>query len=162
FAGVGLIADASENINPDLKSKYGKLSYFMSAIQSIKQSESIPFQLLIDGISYLEEAVMVLVMNGNSIGTHRFPLELIDPADGLLDIIVIQSSTIVAIREWYSLNRPNIVPDDLTNITHYRGQQISIKTNEPKKVDTDGEIYLKTPIQVQLHPKKIKFLVPKK
>lgn len=160
FAGVGLIADASENINPDLKSKYGKLSYFMSAIQSFKQSEPIPFQLHIDGVSYLEEAVMVLVMNGNSIGTHRFPLEIIDPSDGMLDIIVVQSSTMVAIREWYSLNQPHIVPDDLNNITHYRGKQISIKTSEPKKVDTDGEIYLETPLQIQLHPKKINFLIP--
>jgi YegS/Rv2252/BmrU family lipid kinase len=160
FAGVGLIADASENINPDLKSKYGKLSYFMSAIQSFKQSEPMTFQLNIDGESYVEEAVMVLVMNGNSIGTHRFPLNMIDPTDGMLDVIVIQSSTMIAIREWYSLNQPNVVPDDLTNITHYRGQKISIKTSKPKKVDTDGEIYLETPIHIQMQPKKIKFLTP--
>lgn len=162
FAGVGLIADASENINPDLKTKYGKLSYYMSAIQSFKQSEPFSMTLEIDGIIYKENAVLAIVMNGKSIGTHQLPLDTIDPADGLLDVILIQSSTIVAIREWFSLNQPDIVPDDLTNVIHYSGKHIVIHTDEPKKVDTDGEIYLETPISIQVHPKKIRFLVPQK
>lgn len=160
FVGVGLIAEASENINPELKKKFGKLSYFMSAIQSFKQSAPIPIYLEIDGKLYNEKAVMALVMNGKSIGTHRIPLASIDPTDGLLDVFLIQSSTIVAIREWLSLNKADTVLDDLTNVTHYSGQHIVIRTDEAKKVDTDGEMYLETPITIDVHPKKIRFLIP--
>ena len=160
FAGIGLITEASENINPDLKGKYGKLSYFMSALQTFKQSEPFSISLEIDGISYVEHAVMILVMNGKSIGTHRFPLEDIDPSDGVLDILLIQSSTMLAIREWFSLTQPDVIPEDLTNVTHYTGQHIVIRTEEPKNVDTDGEIYLQTPIEITLKPKSIQFLVP--
>lgn len=160
FAGVGLIADASENINAELKSKYGKLSYYISAIQSFKESEPIPMAIEVDGREYKENAVMALVMNGNSIGTHRFPITDIDPKDGLLDVILIQSSTIIAIREWFSLNQPQVMPEHLQNIVHDSGKHIVIKTNEANKVDTDGEIYLDTPITVDIHPKKIRFLVP--
>lgn len=160
FAGVGLIADASENINPNLKNKYGKLSYYISAIQSFKESEPIPMSIEVDGKVYNENAVMALVMNGNSIGTHRFPITDIDPKDGLLDVILIQSSTIIAIREWFSLNQPQVMPEHLQNIVHYSGKHIVIKTNEPNKVDTDGEIYLDTPITIDIHPKKVRFLVP--
>lgn len=160
FAGVGLIADASENINAELKNKYGKLSYYISAIQSFKESEPIPMSIEVDGKVYKENAVMALVMNGNSIGTHRFPITDIDPKDGLLDVILIQSSTIIAIREWFSLNQPQVMPEHLQNIVHYSGKHIVIRTNEPNKVDTDGEIYLDTPITIDIHPKKIPFLVP--
>ncbi|PUB13990.1 diacylglycerol kinase family protein [Paenisporosarcina sp. OV554] len=160
FAGIGLITEASENINPDLKDRYGKLSYFMSALQTFKQSEPFPIYLEIDGISYEEHAVMILVMNGKSIGTHRFPLEDIDPSDGVLDVLLIQSSTMLAIREWFSLAQPDVIPDDLTNVTHYTGQHIVIRTDEPKSVDTDGEIYLQTPIEIKLKAKSVQFLVP--
>jgi len=160
FAGVGLIVDASENINPDLKNKYGKLSYYISALQSFKESVPIPFTIEVDGQVYEENAVMALVMNGNSIGTHRFPLRGIDPTDGLLDVVLIQTSTIIAIREWFSLNQPEVMPEQLQNVIHYSGKNIVIKTNDPKKVDTDGEIYLNTPITIDIHPRKIQFLVP--
>lgn len=160
FAGIGLIAEASENINPDLKGKYGKLSYFMSAFQSFKQSEPFPIHLEIDGITYKEQAVMLLVMNGKSIGTHRFPLDIIDPSDGQLDVVLIQSSTMTAIREWFSLSQPDVMPDDLMNVTHYIGKHIVIKTDEPKNVDMDGEIYLQTPVEIKVKPKAIRFLVP--
>lgn len=160
FAGVGLITDASENINPDLKNKYGKLSYYMSAIQSFKESEPISMTIEVDGTVYKENAVMALVMNGNSVGTHRFPIDSIIPTDGLLDVILIQSSTIIAIREWFSLNQPNVIPEQLSNVIHYSGKHIVIRTNKPKKVDTDGEIYLETPVTIDVHPKKVRFLVP--
>ncbi|EPD53114.1 YegS//BmrU family lipid kinase [Paenisporosarcina sp. HGH0030] len=162
FAGIGLIADASENINPNLKEKYGKLSYFMSALQTFSQSEPFSIHLEIDGTTYNEEAVMLLVMNGKSIGTHRFPLDIIDPSDGQLDVVLIQSSTMAAIREWFSLNQPDIMPDDLKNVTHYTGKHIVIRTDEPKKVDTDGEIYLETPVEITVKPKSVRFLVPNK
>jgi len=160
FAGIGLITEASENINPDLKGKYGKLSYFMSAFQTFKQSEPFPIYLEIDGITYNEQAVMILVMNGKSIGTHRFPLDNIDPSDGVLDVLLIQSSTMLAIREWFSLAQPDVVPDDLMNVTHYTGKHIIIRTDEPKNVDTDGEIYLQTPIEIKIKPQTVQFLVP--
>lgn len=160
FAGIGLITEASENINPELKEKYGKLSYFMSAFQTFKQNEPFPVHLDIDGISYHEEAVMVLVMNGKSVGTHRFPLEIIDPSDGVLDVLIIQSSTMLAIREWFSLAQPHIIPDNLSHVTHYSGQHIVIRTDEPKRVDTDGEIYMQTPIEIHVKPKFVQFLVP--
>lgn len=160
FAGIGLIADASENINPSLKEKYGKLSYFISAMQTFKKSEPFLISLEIDGFFYEEIAVMVLVMNGTSLGTHRFPLEAINPSDGLLDVILIQSSSMKAISEWFSLSQTGVFPEDLTNVTHYRGKNIFIKTKEPMNIDTDGEIYLQTPAVIEIVPKSIRFLCP--
>ncbi len=162
FAGIGLITDASSNIDPQLKEQYGKISYFMSALQSMRQATPFSIQLTIDGISYVEEGVLVLVMNGKSIGTHNFPLATIDPADGLLDLFVIETSSLAAIREWFSLSQPEVETEELQHITHYQGKSISIHTTEPLDVDTDGEIYLKTPLEIDIQPGSLKMLVPKK
>ncbi|ANU09951.1 diacylglycerol kinase [Planococcus antarcticus DSM 14505] len=162
FAGIGMITDASSNIDPNLKERYGKLSYFMSALQSMRQATPFPVHLKIDGISYVEEGVLVLVMNGKSIGTHNFPLATIDPADGLLDLLIIQTSSLAAVREWFSLSQPEVVTEELEHIIHYQGRSISIRTDEELDVDTDGEIYLTTPLDIEIVPGSLKMLVPKK
>ena len=110
FAGLGLITDTSLNIDPDLKERYGKISYFMSALQTMRQSIPFPIHLEIDGVQSVEEGVAALIMNGKSIGTHTFPMDSISPSDGLLDVFIIQSSTLTAIREWFSLAKPDAMP----------------------------------------------------
>jgi diacylglycerol kinase (ATP) len=114
----------------------------------------------IDGVSYEENAVMLLVLNGTSIGTHSFPFGSIDPSDGLLDIILLQSSTMKAISEWFSLSQSEVLPEDLTNVSHYRGKHICIYTEEPMNIDTDGEIHIQTPVVISVNPKSIRFLCP--
>lgn len=161
FAGLGLITDTSLNIDPDLKERYGKISYFMSALQTMRQSIPFAIHLEIDGVQSVEEGVAALIMNGKSIGTHMFPMDSISPSDGLLDVFIIQSSTLTAIREWFSLAKPDVTPDELEHIAHFQGQHIKIWTDEEKEVDTDGEIYLKTPLDIQIQPKKLQMLVPK-
>ncbi|RAZ69416.1 diacylglycerol/lipid kinase family protein [Planococcus maitriensis] len=160
FAGIGLITNASFNIDPDLKERYGKLSYFMSAMQTMRQAEPFDVSLSIDGQAYEEEAVLVLVMNGKSIGTHLFPMQSIDPADGLLDIFIIQSSSFAAIREWFSLSKPDLPAEGLEHIIHLQGREIDIHTDAPMDIDTDGEVYMKTPASIRVQPGKLNLLVP--
>lgn len=161
FAGIGIITDASSNIDTQSKERYGKLSYFMSGLQSMRQSEPFPINLTIDGVLHEENGVLALVMNGKSIGTHAFPMASIDPSDGLLDVFIVQTSSLAAILEWFSLSRPDVPIDELAHIRHYQGKRISIETNEPMDIDTDGETYLKTPADIEILPQKLKMFVPK-
>lgn len=160
FAGIGIITDASANIDAHLKEKYGKLGYFMGALQSMRQATPFSFTLDVDGTEFTDEAVLLLVMNGNSIGTHTFPLASIDPSDGLLDVFVIQTTSMAAILEWFSLSQPDTVPEELEHVNHFQGRQIIIRTAEEMDVDTDGEIYEKTPVKIAIQPKKLSMLVP--
>ncbi len=161
FAGIGIITDASANIDSHLKERYGKLSYFMSALQSMRQSEPFAINLTVDGVEHAENGVLALVMNGNSIGTHAFPMDTIDPSDGLLDVFIIQNSSLAAILEWFSLSKPDAFTEELSHVRHYQGKQIHIATDEPMDIDTDGEIYLKTPADIEILPKKLNMFVPK-
>lgn len=161
FAGIGIITDASTNIDPQLKERYGKISYFMSGLQSMRQTEPFRIELTIDDVKNEESGVLALVMNGKSIGTHAFPMDSIDPSDGLLDVFIIQNSSIAAIMEWFSLSKPDLAVEELAHIKHYQGQRIRIATDEPMDIDTDGEIYLKTPADIEILPKKLKMFVPR-
>lgn len=39
FFGIGLITDTSENINSELKGTLGRLSYFISTLQTVRTTE---------------------------------------------------------------------------------------------------------------------------
>ncbi|MFD1029911.1 diacylglycerol/lipid kinase family protein [Metaplanococcus flavidus] len=160
FAGIGIITDASTNIDPLLKERYGKLSYFMSGLQSLRQIQPFPIHLTVDGVEHEESGVLALVMNGKSIGTHAFPMDSIDPTDGLLDVFIVQTSSIAAILEWFSLSKPDSPVEEMAHIRHYQGNRISIATDSPMDIDTDGEIYLKTPADIEVLPKKLKMFIP--
>ena len=161
FAGIGIITDASTNIDIQLKERYGKLSYFMSGLQSMRQTEPFPIHLTVDGVKHEENGVLALAMNGKSIGTHAFPMDSIDPSDGLLDVFIIQTSSIGAILEWFSLSKPEVPIEELAHIRHYQGKRINIETDAPMDIDTDGEIYLKTPAEIEVFPKRLKMFMPR-
>ncbi|TAA73627.1 diacylglycerol/lipid kinase family protein [Planococcus salinarum] len=161
FAGIGIITDISTNIDLQLKERYGKLSYFMSGLQSMRQTEPFPIHLTVDGVHYEENGVLALAMNGKSIGTHAFPMDSIDPSDGLLDVFIIQTSSIAAMLEWFSLSKPDVPTESLDHIQHYQGKHINIETESPMNIDTDGEVYLKTPAEIKILPKKLKMFVPR-
>ncbi|RPF57081.1 diacylglycerol/lipid kinase family protein [Aquisalibacillus elongatus] len=158
FAGVGLITEASENIDPQLKSSFGRLSYFVSAIQQFQQSQSQPFYLEVDGEEIEEEAEMVLVMNGFYVGTHQFPLPDISVQDGLLDVFVVKESNLQMIREWFSLNYIYDGNQE-SQIRHLQAKKVHVETSEPKDVDTDGEVYMQTPVDIHVIPVKLKMVV---
>ncbi|WP_369405092.1 diacylglycerol/lipid kinase family protein [Piscibacillus salipiscarius] len=158
FSGVGLITETSENIDDQLKQALGRISYFISAIQKFQQSETRTFELTIDGETFTEEAVMVLVMNGYFIGTHQFPLPSISIKDELLDVLIIKESNLQTIRDWFSLS---YVRDKSENhqIKHLTAKEVKINTENSKEVDMDGEVYLNTPVEVKILPKSLDVIV---
>ncbi|MCY8447318.1 diacylglycerol kinase family lipid kinase, partial [Bacillus spizizenii] len=52
-----------------------------------------------------EEAVMLLVMNGQYIGTNRIPLPDASIDDGLLDVLICRSTNLSALRELMSMEQ---------------------------------------------------------
>ena len=73
FWGVGLISDASSNIDEQEKNRFGKIGYLLSAVRTIGESAPFPYKLEYDGDSIEGEAVMILVLNGCFIGTSLLP-----------------------------------------------------------------------------------------
>lgn len=147
FWGIGLVADTSDNINENEKKFMGKLSYFLSAIRTLKEAETFKFTMEVDGEIIEDEAVMILVMNGKYIGTTQIPFPVIKIDDGLLDVIVVKESTLAIFYDL--LNVDKIIDEDQTDpdarLLHYQAKSVSVKTNLVKQADTDGEIDTETP-----------------
>ncbi|MCY7762408.1 YegS/Rv2252/BmrU family lipid kinase [Bacillus spizizenii] len=159
FWGIGLITETSNQINETSKAILGKISYYTSALRTVSSAGSFPMTLKIDGKEIKEEAVMLLVMNGQYIGTNRIPLPDASIDDGLLDILICRSTNLSALRELMSMEQGTI--DRFTGeLSYIQASRVEIETDTVKKVDTDGEIYTHTPAVIQVLPRHIDMLVP--
>ncbi|OIK10901.1 YegS/Rv2252/BmrU family lipid kinase [Bacillus sp. MUM 13] len=151
FWGIGLIADTSSNIDEHEKNLFGKIGYFLSALRTLGDNEPFSFTMEYDGKTIEDEAIMILVLNGKYIGTNLLPFPLIDSQDGVMDIVILKKSNIGVFKELLAMKRmaaESADPD--SGVWYLQASDIKIQTSKEMEADTDGEIYLKTPADIQV------------
>jgi diacylglycerol kinase (ATP) len=151
FWGIGLIADASNNINPLEKSILGKMSYFLSALRTITEKRPFQYKIIHDGKTIEDQAIMILAVNGNYIGTNMLPFPLIKPNDGLLDIIIVKNSNLGVFKEIMEMKRTlSENTDPKSGVMYFRAQELHIETSPELDADMDGEVYQTTPADISI------------
>ncbi len=157
FAGVGIIADTSENIDEGAKEKIGRVSYFMSAWQTMRDAETFSYTLTADGEKISGDAVMILVCNGRFIGTVGLPFPTINMGDEVLDIVILEDAGAMLFREWLHRSGKKEPVWDTEGVKHFQAGSIRLETSPVKKLDTDGEIESETPVDIGVLPKALAF-----
>lgn len=160
FWGIGLITAASENIRENEKAVIGKLSYFTSTLRTLSTAEPFEVQITIDGVKLKDKAVMLLVLNGHFIGTNRIPLANARMNDGLADILICRNPSLSAFKELLALSKNSASQFDEEDLSFHRGKSIEITTKNEMKADTDGEIYTKTPVKIDVLKQHLQMIVP--
>lgn len=158
FFGVGLITATSENINPDLKGALGRLSYFISMLQTVRSAEPFSYRMEYDGHSSEGEAIMIYISNGRYLGTRPLPFTFDSLTDGLLDVLIIREAGLPLLKELLSRKIEGEWKPANESISYVRAASIKLITDGPMKADTDGEIYMETPAAVSVKPRRLRFL----
>lgn len=152
FWGIGLVTQTSFNINEDQKSRFGVLSYFISALKTMNQADSFEYKITVDGEVLEGEAIMVLVMNGQFIGTRRVPVPTIDLQDGMFDVLIVKNSSLTLFRELMTLGRPQGEHSDFQELYHRQGKEVEVDVDYTQEIDMDGEIKGETPDHMHVLP----------
>ncbi|WP_245835659.1 YegS/Rv2252/BmrU family lipid kinase [Virgibacillus ndiopensis] len=158
FWGIGLVSDTSLNIDETQKKSLGVLSYFMSTIKTVNQTEPFSYKIKTVEETYEGEAVMILVLNGRYIGTKQLPIPSINPNDGLLDVLIVKNSSLASFKELLTLDRPNNRLDPLTELNYFQVKELTIATTANKAIDMDGEINGTTPSEITILPSHIRMV----
>ncbi|MGR9047669.1 YegS/Rv2252/BmrU family lipid kinase [Halobacillus faecis] len=158
FWGIGLVTQTSFNIDETQKNRFGVLSYFMSALKTMNQATPFHYKMTVDGEEVDGEAVMILIMNGQFIGTRRVPVPTINLQDGKFDVLVVKNSNLTLFREIMTMGRPQADQSEFQEISHYQGEKVNIDVEFKQDVDMDGEIKGKTPEKLEVLPGHFTFL----
>jgi len=148
FWGVGLVTEASNNIKGSEKALLGKVSYYLSAIRSMREMDPFFYEIDCDGEMYEGEAVMILAANGRYIGTNELPFHNIHVDDGQANVFIVKNTNLSLLKE---ILTTDVTAEEKANeILHCSGKDITIQTEEAMEADMDGEVYLETPAHIQV------------
>ncbi|WP_010170424.1 diacylglycerol/lipid kinase family protein [Bacillus coahuilensis] len=155
FLGVGLITETSQNVNKQLKETLGKLSYYVSAFKTVTETAAFSYQLRADDEMYEGEAVFILVANGKFVGGQALPFDQLSLQDGWVDIFLVKEGGFQLVKEFLQA-KTSVWDEKRSEIQRIRAKQAVLKTGtEQMEVDMDGEVYMKTPIDLKVLPEPI-------
>ncbi|MFE4077828.1 YegS/Rv2252/BmrU family lipid kinase [Peribacillus sp. YIM B13477] len=161
FWGVGLISDASNNIDEQEKSRFGKIGYLLSAVRTIGGNAPFSYKVEYDGNFIEGEAVMILVLNGCFIGTNLLPFPMIRPDDGLFGVAILENANLGAFLEIIAMKRSwtQSMSSD-SGLTYLQAGTLTIESKRPLDVDMDGENYRQTPSRIKVLAHHLSVLTP--
>lgn len=160
FSGVGLITEASKEIEESTKDSFGKLGYIISAIRSLKEPTTFTYEVETDtGVKKSGEAVMILAMNGQYIGTVGLFEDVISLDDGQLHLFIIKEAGLTLVKNMYNQARADEGwLDNPEQLEMLNVQSCTVKTSPSLDIDSDGEKTDQTPVTYQMHKQALSFI----
>lgn len=157
--GIGIPGELAENADREAKDRLGFLAYAVSSIQAVRNADAVQYTITIDGERRQTQGVTCLIANGGNFGIPGLNLEqVVDMADGQLDVLVIHRADIPAI---VSLAASVVRQDEsAAPLEHWRGREITVIAEPEQAIQADGEVLSPGSLTAQVLPCAVRFLVP--
>ena len=136
--GAGIDVDVLRRYNR--KTKHTKGAYLQSLLSAVLHHKPYRFTTEVNGKTEKHDCFIVAVGNGKQIGGGIPMCPKADPADGLLDVVIVENVKKLAIPgAFIKLMKSKILDFKKTRFT--RAESISVTSDAPVTVQVDGEIY---------------------
>ncbi|MFD4324104.1 diacylglycerol/lipid kinase family protein [Nocardioides sp. NPDC058538] len=154
---AGFDAAVNERANA-MRWPHGDLRYTLAALSVIRSWKPVPYRLEIDGVVREQEAMLLAIANTESYGGGLRIAADCDPADGLLDVILIKPvSRLEFLRVFPGVRQAK----HLTHPAFERIHARRIKASAPGVIAySDGERLGPLPLDVECVPSALGVLVP--
>ncbi|MDX1379461.1 MAG: hypothetical protein R3307_11470, partial [Anaerolineales bacterium] len=145
----------------DLRDRFGRMAYFIGALQALPESKAVHYAFTLDGKQMEVEGFTCLVANAGNMGLQGVSLAPdISVNDGILDVICVYNLDFVSLASVVKgiANQPL----DPEYFLHERVQEVTIESDPPQPVVGDGEKWGETPITIRVLPGAIGVVTPAK
>ena len=144
--GAGFDAAVMAATSRDAKRRLGVAAYFAAAARLLDQLRPVQFQIEVDGVEVETDGVAALVANcGDLVPGMLRPRVPIDPADGLLELLVVRSGGAIggarAALELMTQRSPHAAGIPSGRSLRIRGRRISVVPDPPVALQVDGDPY---------------------
>lgn len=139
----------------------GFRAYAVSALVNVIRGIGEHYRIRVNGETIEGEKTMVCVCNGRFYGGGFNPVPDADPADGILDILLVEKVSrlqVAGIIGKYKNGRYRDYPD---LIRHIRAREIEIVCEAPTAINLDGELRRASTIHISIAPEKVRFFYPR-
>lgn len=135
--------------------KLGSLSYIFGVLEEVAVLKSTKIEITIDGKLIKREAIFTEICNSRYTGGKMMMAPNAKIDDGLFDIVILNKVSRKNILSLFPLLfKGEHINDDAIEV--FTGKTISLKSDKQLALTPDGETFGESPIDIIMHPKKIK------
>ena len=159
WAGVGLDAEATEEVEPGAKKRLGGLAFVIAGIVVVREFAGTKVQVTIDGCEVNRRAILVVASNAQLYaGIVRLATQArLD--DGLLDVLIFKGQGFPSIlRHIFSVLTRRHLRDP--EVEYYQARRVEISAAKPLSVHADDEPFTTTPVEIGIVPGALRVVVP--
>lgn len=161
--GAGFDAELMAMTPAEHKRRLGAAAYFLHAARLALRLSPTACRVTVDDETIETRATVVLIGNMGHLVPGRLDLRLpLDPADGLLDLILVEGGGPVAAARGLidQLRRAELGGDSGDNSLRRRGRDIRIEPGEPMALEVDGDYVGRGALAARIRPGALQVLVP--
>lgn len=149
---AGLLTDVSPKVDIHVKNRLGQLAYYLKGIETLPTYRPFKIEYELKGTRHCEEAMLILAVNGISVGGFRQLVPKASLIDGKLDFIIVRHSGWPdTMRMLLHLVGGNIVSSD--QIVQFQASELKVITDRSVFSDLDGEWGPDSPWEIKMGPK---------
>ncbi|MCO5166503.1 MAG: diacylglycerol kinase family lipid kinase [Planctomycetes bacterium] len=136
----GFSGQVDEGLDGATKAAWGPLAYVRAAVATLPALTAYEVDLVLDGAPRERvEAINVVVANGRTVGGGVRVAPEADPADGLLDVVVVRAGTALGLAGVGArLVAGNVLESDL--VLHRRARRVALRARPPMPFNADGDL----------------------
>jgi YegS/Rv2252/BmrU family lipid kinase len=159
IAGIGFDAEVVAALDRVRSGPISRWSYIMPALKTIWETEFSPLSVTIDGEhAFGPRPAMVFVGNVKEYGTGIPVLPDATPDDGLLDVCVLPCASHDDLLR-LALHVAAGEHHDTEGAIYRKARKITVRAKKPVPVQLDGDAAGTTPLDIELLPIRVPFIV---
>ena len=140
---------------------HGFRAYAASTVINVIKGIAEHYVVELNGKRIDGKQTMICVCNGRYYGGGFNPVPEADPADGLLDVLLVKKVSrfqVPGVVGQYKAGRYQELPH---LVRHYRTRSVKIICDKPTTINLDGELRTATEVTMSVANKKLRFFYPK-
>lgn len=139
----------------------GFRAYALSTLINVVRGISEHYTVEVNGETIDSEMTMVCVCNGRYYGGGFNPVPTADPADGLLDVLLVTKVSRLKVAQVVGKYKDGKYADYPDLIRHLKTDHIMIHCDKPTAISLDGELRTAQDVDIRIAGEKVKFFYPK-
>jgi diacylglycerol kinase (ATP) len=160
WAGVGLDAKITEEVEPEAKKRLGALAFVIAGIVVAKEFAGTKVQVTIDGCEVNRRAILIVASNAQRYAGIMRLAARASLDDGLLDVLIFKGQGFPAtLRHLFSVLTNRHLRDP--RVEYYQARRVKIISAKPLSVHADDEPFTTTPVEINVVPRALRVVVPK-
>ena len=139
----------------------GFRAYAASTVVNVVKAVSEHYVVEINGKRIDADQTLVCVCNGRYYGGGFNPVPEADPADGLLDVLLVKKVSRLQVAGVIGKYKAGRYKELQRLIRHYRTKSVKILCDKPTPINLDGELRIAQEITMSVAEEKLRFFYPR-